>query len=222
MRATKDPGFLFFTAVRLEKSLLIQFLCAAGQDCPAVLQGMYNRRYDDDQFTLLTEAVQKNNLDIVNALLDVDKGNKGTERSIVNMQDRNGATTLMYARSLEMVRALIDAGANVNMQAKNGNTALTILIGAEARQRNKCVQALLDAHANVNIQGFKGRTALMAAAEYGRIDVLHTLLAARNSGLNLDLDAQDDYGITAVVYAGFARSTREEAVRILLEAGAHP
>ena len=111
----------------------------------------------------------------------------------------NGATPLMIACQLneyDIVKYLIESGADVKLQADNGGTpiyaaaayadlsivAMLIAKGAEvnqmsggmtplfiAAQRNKTetVIALLDAGADPNIKATNGATALMQAAKHG-------------------------------------------------------
>ena len=80
---------------------------------------------------------------------------------------------------LEMVRCLVDAGANVNglPAFKNGGTALQ---SAALHGHLVIAKYLLDLGAQVNAMPsrYDGRSALEAAAEYGRLDMLELLLAS--------------------------------------------
>ena len=62
---------------------------------------------------------------------------------------------------IEKVRKLLQAGANVNLQDKNGETPL---YKASRNGYTNIVRLLLDAGANPNIQDNGGQTALMNAS----------------------------------------------------------
>ena len=62
---------------------------------------------------------------------------------------------------MEIVRLLLDAGANVDAANKHGDTALIL---AACNGRMEIVRLLLDAGANVDAANTKGGTALTLAA----------------------------------------------------------
>ncbi|KAI0439742.1 hypothetical protein F4803DRAFT_27368 [Xylaria telfairii] len=71
----------------------------------------------------------------------------------LNAKDRIGCTPLMYAAShgnVVGVRALIDAGADVNEGDLQGDTALHYSIYSRAEKRLACVEALLQAGSDCN------------------------------------------------------------------------
>lgn len=68
---------------------------------------------------------------------------------------------------------------------------------------------------SIDVKGGSGITALMAAAQYGRLEVIAKLLEKKAS-----LEVTDDSGRTALYHA--AQCGRTEAVRALLAAGANP
>lgn len=73
-------------------------------------------QYDN---TALMEAVQHDNIDMVNLLL-----NHGAD---VNIQNRFGFTALMFAtriKDVEMLQLLLDSGADISLQTTRGETAL--------------------------------------------------------------------------------------------------
>ncbi len=65
---------------------------------------------------------------------------------------------IVYQNDTEAFKALIDAGADVNMQNKYGETLLHISI---RRDRREMVQILLDNDADINRQDAPGWTPLM-------------------------------------------------------------
>jgi len=111
----------------------------------------------------------------------------------------------------EMVRFLLDAGADVNAQAECEWTAL---IEAISKRNNAITGILMDAGADVNARGNGGfhKTPLGIAIENRQMDVIELLLRA---GANVE--ARDEHGRTMLI-----QKAREdlEAIRILLEIGA--
>jgi hypothetical protein len=107
-----------------------------------------------------------------------------------------------------VVRALIDHGADVNVQADQGTTALML---AATRDEADFVKLLLDAGAAVNAQDTLGRTALMVAGESSRLEVDKTrmLIAA-----GADVAIRDSEGRTA---AERMRNSRNAELLALLE-----
>ncbi|MCD6046830.1 MAG: ankX [Gammaproteobacteria bacterium] len=86
---------------------------------------------DANQQTLLHFSVEMNNLDSLNTLLSlISKSGKYSQEELnnaVNFKDHNGQTALHFAAKagrLECVKALIDIGADINVQDSLGNTPL--------------------------------------------------------------------------------------------------
>jgi ankyrin repeat protein len=108
----------------------------------------------------------------------------------VDVCDRTGTTALMLAANLgytEIVRSLIDFGANINLTRKTyGLTAL--MLAASANQID-IVKLLISKNVDVNAINEDGSTALMAAAAKGHLDVVQILLAA---GADANITDQDD------------------------------
>ena len=98
----------------------------------------------------------------------------------VNAAAADGSTAIMYAAAngdLELVRALINAGADVKLNNQFGTSAITeaAIIGSAP-----ILDALLKAGADANAEGchYNGYTALAAAAEQGHADIVEKLLDA--------------------------------------------
>jgi len=107
----------------------------------------------------------------------------------VNATTADGSTAVMYAAAnddLELVRALIKAGANVKLKNQFGSSALTeaAIIGSAP-----IIDALLKAGADPNIKNPDGETPLMAAARSGKVDAAKALLAA-----GADINAKETWG----------------------------
>ena len=84
--------------------------------------------------------------------------------------------------SLEKVRSLIDAGADVNVEdveAQIGDSKFTSTLRAAVGLRKiEIVKLLLEAGANVNATAEDGWTALMLAARNGHVEIVNLLLEA--------------------------------------------
>jgi ankyrin repeat protein len=94
----------------------------------------------------------------------------------INARDEFGASPLMYAAaygSVDQMRLLLHAGADVNMTTAEGATALMWATGDAAK-----VRALLAAGANPQATTKSGATALLAAAVRENTEVFRILLDA--------------------------------------------
>ena len=106
------------------------------------------------------------------------------------------------------VRRMLDAGADVDSPAIDGQTALMIAI---EHGNSDIVDILLEAEANVDAVDENGGTALMLASGRGRVDIVARLLAPRAS-----VNARNKLGFTALMVASVEE--REPVVRMLLNA----
>ena len=102
---------------------------------------------------------------------------------------RNNRTPLMYAvlqaedNAIECVDFLIKAGANVNLQDRNGNTALMLMYNRmHPKKYGGRINLLISSCADVNVTNMYGQSALrLACRNYGpcsSIECLHTLIRA--------------------------------------------
>jgi ankyrin repeat protein len=116
-------------------------------------------------------------------------GVKSTNAANVNTPGADGTTAIMYAAAnndLELVRALIKAGADVKLKNQLGTSAITeaSIIGA-----TPIIEALLKAGADPNFRTTDGETPIMAAARSGKVDAARALLAA-----GADINAKESWG----------------------------
>ena len=113
----------------------------------------------------------------------------------VNAPDQNGNTPLMNAAKychLDCLRALLQAGADVNKTNSKGSTALNGL----ASRSMKCIDVLTGAGADVNISENEDKTPIMTAATSDNKECIQKLLDA-----GADLNAVMKNGSTAVFFA---------------------
>jgi len=110
----------------------------------------------------------------------------------------------------DVVQALIQAGAEVNLKSNFGKTALILAVGKGHR---KIINALLKAKADCNLATLGGRTALMEAARSGCSEGARGLIEAK-----ADVDFKSSSGETALFFA--AKRGHQGIVDMLLEANA--
>ena len=166
---------------------------------------------------------------------------------ITTENDNKGKTPLMQAAQradLPAVRALVKAGADVNVRNKTGGTALmyaalsgdaptvrvllqngadinaaatngwTALMIASVGDYESVIQALVESGADVNQVDVYGWTPLMRAIYEGRASAAKALIAVPT----LKINAQNEYGAAALHYAAAAGDA--VLVRLLLKRGA--
>ena len=86
-----------------------------------------------------------------------------------------------HQRNLNSVKALLDAGADVNAKDKEGHTVLMMTVKYSAFgqgkgvEQYKIVQLLVDKGANVNAKQKDGHTALKYARRHGLAQVIKIL-----------------------------------------------
>jgi ankyrin repeat protein len=149
------------------------------------------------------QAIRNNDLPTLRALL---------KSSDVNVKDRRESTPLMYAAaygSLDAMKLLLDAGADVNAKNTFDVTALLWCANDLAKAR-----LLVEKGANVNAKSKQGRTPLIvAAAQDGNSQTVKLLLEK-----GADISASDSAKNTALTVAADANDT--ESVRLLIAKGA--
>ena len=173
----------------------------------AVASAQAGSRTIDAAGSPLLEAVERGDRAAVIRLLAV----KGTDP---NQAGPDGTTAIMYAASngdVELVRALIRAGANVKLQNQFGTSAITeaAIIGSAP-----IIDLLLKAGADANTKNPEGETPLMAVARSGNVDAARLLVEAR-----ADVNAKENFGgQTALMWA--AAQSQPEMVKFLASKGA--
>ena len=113
------------------------------------------------------------------------------------------------SRSYELVTALIDYGADVNVCPSNDESSCPLFVSLDD---STMLQLLLDKGADVNIRGSpNGRTALMHAALKGNVSIVNMLIDN-----NADMYAESG-GLTALLWASHANKI--ETVGTILDRG---
>jgi len=134
---------------------------------------------------------------------------------IIAIPENIGGTPLMYAAyigNIEVIKLLIEKGADVNARNNHNGTALML---AAQRGDLVLVKLLIEKGADPRVRHASGYTALMyaAASESSDSELIKVFLA---KGVELNVKAND--GETALKLAG--RKGRTEIVRLLEKAGA--
>jgi ankyrin repeat protein len=133
---------------------------------------------------------------------------------MANERNKYGKTPLINASTqghLEVVRSLLNRGANVNAKDKNGCTSLMYAIEDE---HTAIVRLLLNKGARANIRTQAGDTPLSMAVYYENLDIAKLLL---DHGANVNARNLD--GQSALMYA--ARRGNLQMVKLLLDYGAN-
>ncbi len=149
--------------------------------------------------TLLMDEVARNNFHGVTRRLN-------SAFRDINAQDINGDTALIIAVRLlndrndsrrKIFSSLLQAGANVNVQNKAGQTALMI---AAQNGDFACVEALLERRAAVNLMDTSRQTALHKAVQSKAMknnqDACEKIITSLISH-NIDIRQEDENGETA-------------------------
>ena len=125
----------------------------------------------------------------------------------------NGYSALMLgakAGNLQIVKILVEKGADTEIKNKNGFTALML---AASNNSLACMKVLLHGGANIEAKCNYGITSLMYAATSNRIEALKLLL-----DFGASTEAINDGGSTALMKA--AEKGNIEALNVLLSWGA--
>ncbi len=128
----------------------------------------------------------------------------------------------IYWSDPEIVRLLVEAGADVN--AAEGSGGNTPLHEAVAQGNGEIVKILVAAGADVNAEGFMGHTPLTLAAEEGATEIMRILLRpgldAGTSADGEDKEAASTPSIGSGALFTAIENDDVEMVRLLVEAGA--
>ncbi len=153
------------------------------------------------------DAIKYGREDVILALLK--------DRIHIDTQNKNGGTLLMNAsfrNDLIMVERCIELGANLDLQDKQGKTALIHAVRRGSLSSPHClteamiITKLWLAGANADLQDNQGATALMYASYWGSTNTVKVLLAlAAKNGINVEI--KDNEGKTALIYATWACNT---------------
>jgi len=123
---------------------------------------------------------------------DKDKIIKYNNEYLNIKDDYEGKTALMWAihygdlKRLDILKIIIETGANINEKDKNGNTALMLAVTNNNLTniiRLLFIKLLIDNGANLDEKNDEGKTAIILASQMGNIEVVELLV---KNGANID------------------------------------
>ncbi len=153
------------------------------------------------------ELAQKGDLEGLKAFIEKNP-------DLVNARDKDGRTPLHWACRgvhLEVVRFLVDKGADVNAEDSNKVVPLHSLA---VRNSTEAIELLLARGADVDAKDYGANTALHHAAVNNAKDAA-ALLVKKGA----DIESRENYGRTPLILCARQRGG-PETIRILLEGGA--
>jgi len=144
----------------------------------------------------------------------------------VNLQNKDGETVLHIATQgicAPLIKLLLEAGANIHLQDKYGNTALKSLLSRRIKKSSDnpkriaayhtITKLLIDAGIDVNRQDKNGLMALHVAVTAGDLAMFKMI------GSKSNIDAQTNAGKTPLHFA--TSQHKFEMARILIDANAN-
>jgi ankyrin repeat protein len=146
--------------------------------------------------------------DLINALKE-----KPNFSAKINQQDLQEDTSIMHAAfagHLEVVAALIKAGADINLPSNKGDTPINM---AAFKGHRDVVEALINAHADLNQAGNNGFTPINSAAILGHLEIVEDLIKA-----HANINQANNNGFTPINSA--AHEGHQEVVKAFIKAGA--
>lgn len=150
--------------------------------------------------TPISLAIRHGNIVTIKIFID-----NGADVNILDANNESPLHTAVLWKNTQIVKLLLSSGADVH--GAGGYPPIIIAPNMEI------YNILIKAGASPYTKGPDGRTCLMGAAAFGDVKIITELLR-----LGLEVNAQDDYGITPLMYA--INSEKEEKVKLLLEHGA--
>ena len=191
---TKKPyAEAVHVAVITGKVEMVKALLKAGQPIDASV---------NESGTMLHVAIERGQLDVAKTLLKlrakVDSRNDHPEVDGDYAQHTPLMTAIQQCENpmgtpMDAIPLLLDAGADVNATAGNGQTPL--LIAAEVDSL-KAAQLLIERGAAVNIQDATGRSPLIWAADHGNSALAKLLIES-----GAEVNQHDNDGNSALIYA---------------------
>lgn len=135
------------------------------------------------------------------------KAKNAKGNTILHVAARNSSKT-------EVVRLLLEKGANVNAANNNGETPVSVATYIGAKEN---FQLLMASKPNLLVKTISGETLLHLAARGGNAEIAQILLDTKT----LDLNARNESGDTPVLLAASGYFARE-VLEVFLKAGANP
>lgn len=167
-----------------------------------------------DGFKALVFACRIKSKDMVEYLLS----KKADVNAVSDDDDKYSALRMATAmKSLDILKVLVDAGADLEGKSASGATALHLATGDGSEEVTK---ALLEAKASVATTDADGNTALLSAAGSGSSEVVALLLKARASLEAKNAAGQDAFKVAEAAESKAAVALLHQQVALLAEEAA--
>jgi ankyrin repeat protein len=207
-------GLLYFTLVRWVELGAIQhaYTVAAKNSCDWGIKVLLRHNTDINtldkrNISALMEVVALGDLDAARILLKNRANPDGDEQ----VRDSRPLLLAAHQGMTEMVRLLLDEGADLEIEDQMG---LTALHWASREDRLETVQFLLSRGAEIDKTGLDEATPLYSAVSRGALQMTQLLLEGK-----ADINARDgDFGQTALILA--AKYSHVDILHLLLARGA--
>lgn len=167
-----------------------------------------------DGHTPLSKAVSSGHLHVVNTLLK----HRASLTGVTYSPFFTSPTILMVAagrdswdsiNAINIMKALLNAGADVHAVDNRGRTALAYA-ASNCSTRTRLLLTFPTSPAHVDAYDHAGITPLMLAASAGNVNSVKTLIE-----FNANIEARDNTGKTALAYAAFEKKTAAIATLLL-------
>ena len=171
--------------------------------------GYYNYYHDNTGITNIFQAAEEAAPSKVKKYLRIHKPD-------LKLADANGYTLITYAaanKDAEMVETVLDAGAQVNVEAKDGVTPLMMAI---LNHNAEAVKLLLDAGADANFVNSNGWSPLAFAVSNAENAEIVKLLLKRRADVKFKLQ-----GKIGLVNLALQTKAPQEVLEALIAAGAN-
>lgn len=250
----RSPFQPLISAAYMGESEIMELLLSAGAEVnatdnsgsTALLEALYDEDIPLDTVLDIVETLLDAGADVNSAIIDTDGGSSSfrgltvLERAVfrgsisittilLDIGAKLTEATLYYAaesNNEELVRILLDAGADVNGRARYGHTALK---AAATNQNIELTKVLLKRGANVNDRAGsslwrRAMTPLQVASFHGNFELARILLEA-----GADVNApfaeyclwfDDDFNFEGTALQAASHSGSTKVVQLLLSAGA--
>jgi ankyrin repeat protein len=166
---------------------------------------------------ILMYTINMTNFD-VNNILEYVKRILKKDINIINTVDDIGWSVLMFAVNngyKDIVNLLIEKGADINIQAKNGFNALMTAIQGKTTNHTDIAKKLININANLELKNKKGNTSLMIAIDESKTEIANMIIKKNTNVINIQ---SDNDGYTPLMNA--IEMNNIAIVKSLIEAGA--
>ena len=136
--------------------------------------------------TALYEAVDLQNIESVREILESAQPPRGADLNgeVICGVESSPLILASMKGNIEVLRLLLDNGADPNIQNRNGSTALIYALRRDWSRVNdlndpgriNIIRLLLNRGADINIRDHIGRTVLMEASSFGKLEIVRLLL----------------------------------------------